>query len=108
MNSCQRRTANSWLIAIAIGAAAAVIGTAALLPRAALAAGKRKGVDVEIPYESKELKTPGLSAPYYFQESGRDMIVSNEDGGVFSVTMAGKTTELAGKSKLKHPAGVFV
>jgi hypothetical protein len=108
MNSCQRRTANSWLTAIAIAAAAAVIGAAALVPRKALAAGRKKGVDVEIPYESKELKTPGLAAPYYFQESGRDLIVSSEDGGVFTVTMAGKATELAGKAKLKHPAGVAV
>jgi hypothetical protein len=88
--------------------AAAAVLCALSAPRAVYAAGRKKGVDVEIPYEGKDLKTPGLAAPLYLQQSGHDMVVSNEDGGVFLVTMAGKTKELAPKSKLPHPGGVAV
>jgi hypothetical protein len=91
-----------------MAAAAAFIFAGASMPRPAYAAGRKSGVDVEIPYEGKALKTPGLDAPLYLQQSGHDMVVSNEAGGVFSVTMAGKTKELAGKSKLPHPAGVAI
>jgi hypothetical protein len=106
MNSSQRKTADSRFAAVAIAAAALFVFAAALASRSAYAAGRAKGVDVEIPYEGKVLKTPGLAAPLYLQASGREMIVSNEEGGVFSVRMSGKTKELAGKSKLPHPAGV--
>jgi hypothetical protein len=71
------------------------------------------GLDVEVPFEIKVLKTPGLVAPYFLQEthdavSGREMVVSDQAGGVFSVTFAGKVTELAGKTKIKNPAGVAI
>jgi hypothetical protein len=35
-------------------------------------------------------------------------VVSDQAGGVFGVTLSGKVTELAGKSKIKSPAGVAV
>jgi hypothetical protein len=67
-----------------------------------------KGLDVEVPYEINALKTPGLTAPYYLQEKDGNMIVSDQAGGVFSVTFGGKVTEVAGKAKLKNPAGVAI
>jgi hypothetical protein len=73
----------------------------------ALAAEKKKGIDVEIPYEATVLKT-SLVAPLYINEQGDGMVVSDGAGGVYAVTLAGKSTELVGKSKLKHPAGVAV
>jgi hypothetical protein len=108
MNSSQRKTADFRLAALAIAAAALFVFAAALASSPAYAQGRKKGVDVEIPYEGSVLKTPEVTAPLYLQESGHEMIVSNEAGGVFSVTMSGKTKELAGKSKLPHPAGVAV
>jgi hypothetical protein len=108
MNSSLRKTADPRLAAVAIAAAALLVFAAALTSRLAYAAGRKSGVDVEIPYESKELKTPQVAAPLYLQQSGHDMIVSNEEGGVFSVAMSGKSKELAGKSKLPHPAGVAI
>src|SRR5882757_1598780 len=72
----------------------------------AIAAGK--GLDVEVPYEINALKTPGLTAPYFLQEKDGNMIVSDQAGGVFSVTFGGKVTEIAGKAKLKYPAGVAI
>jgi hypothetical protein len=89
-----------------------LIGVAALAallwPLAAQAASKPKGIDIEIPYEATLLKTPGLKAPYYLNPDGHEMVVSDQAGGVFRVTMAGKVTELAGKAKVKHPAGVAI
>lgn len=109
MNLSLRKTADISLTARLLAAAAAVVLAAALsAPRLAYAAGRRKGVNVEIPYEGKELKTRGLAAPYYLQHYGHAMVVSNLDGGVFTVTMSGATKELASKAKLPHPAGVAV
>jgi hypothetical protein len=73
----------------------------------ALAAEKKKAIDVEIPYEATVLKT-SLVSPLYLNEASGGMVVSDGAGGVYAVTLAGKSTELAGKSKLKHPAGVAV
>jgi hypothetical protein len=108
MNSSQRNTTDFRLAPAALAAAALFVFAAALAVSPAYAAGRKKGVDVEIPYEGNVLKTPEVAAPLYLQASGHEMIVSNEAGGVFSVTMSGKTKELAGKSKLPHPAGVAI
>jgi hypothetical protein len=66
------------------------------------------GLDVEVPFEIKALKTPGLVAPYFLQDDHGTMVVSDQAGGVFSVTLAGKVTPLADKSKIKNPAGVAI
>jgi len=71
------------------------------------AAGKSKGIDVEIPYEANVLKT-SLTSPLYLNEVSGGMVVSDAAGGVYMVTMGGKSTELAAKSKVKHPAGVAI
>ncbi len=75
------------------------------LPPAAAAAGG--GLDVEIPFEIKALKT-SLTAPYFLDKDGGDVIVSDQAGGVYKVTMSGKATEVGARSKLKNPAGVAV
>jgi len=88
------------VVLLAIGALPGVTNT---LARAA-----GKGLDVEVPFEIKALKTPGLVAPYFLQDDHGTMIVSDQAGGVFSVTFAGKVTPLADKSKIKNPAGVAI
>jgi hypothetical protein len=95
-----------WRGAIVPGAmlAAAVFQALSLT---ALAAEKKKGIDVEIPYEATVLKT-SLVAPLYLNEAGDGMVVSDGAGGVYTVSLTGKSTELVGKSKMKHPAGVAV
>jgi hypothetical protein len=107
MNSSQSNPKNNLRLSaglVGVGLAALVVVAAS----GALAAGKSKGVDVEIPYEATVLKTSSLVAPEYLNPSHGGMVVSDAAGGVYLVTMAGKTTELAAKSKLKHPAGVAV
>ena len=66
------------------------------------------GLDVEVPFEIKALKTPGLVAPYFIQDNHGTMVVSDQAGGVYSVTFAGKATALADKTKIKNPAGVAI
>ncbi len=66
------------------------------------------GLDVEVPFEIKALKTPGLVAPYFVQDNHGAMVVSDQAGGVYSVSFAGKATALADKTKIKNPAGVAV
>jgi len=66
------------------------------------------GLDVEVPFEIKALKAPGLVAPYFIQDNHGTMVVSDQAGGVFSVTFGGKATALADKSKIKNPAGVAI
>src|SRR5215472_16392565 len=100
MNS-SRKTRNN--LRPALVALAATLAAASTV----LAAGKSKGVDVEIPYEANVLKT-SLTSPLYLNEASGGMVVSDAAGGVYMVTMGGKATELAGKSKVKHPAGVAV
>jgi hypothetical protein len=63
---------------------------------------------VEVPFEIKALKTPGLVAPYFVQDNHGTMVVSDQAGGVYSVTFAGKATALADKTKIKNPAGVAI
>jgi len=59
------------------------------------------GLDVEVPFEIKALKTPGLVAPYFVQDNHGTMVVSDQAGGVYSVTFGGKATALADKTKIK-------
>jgi hypothetical protein len=66
------------------------------------------GLDVEVPFEIKALKAPGLVAPYFLQDNHGTMVVSDQAGGVYSVTFAGKATALADKTKIRNPAGVAV
>ena len=66
------------------------------------------GLDVEVPFEIKALKAPGLVAPYFVQDNHGTMVVSDQAGGVYSVTFAGKATPLADKTKIKNPAGVAI
>jgi hypothetical protein len=66
------------------------------------------GLEVEVPFEIKALKTPGLVAPYFVQDNHGTMVVSDLAGGVYSVTFAGKATALADKTKIKNPAGVAI
>jgi|SRR5581483_3499744 hypothetical protein len=106
MNSSQSSNPrNNFLLRMAVFGAALALSA---VSSGAFAAGKSKGVDVEIPYEAAVLKTTSLVAPQYVNASSGGMVVSDAAGGVYSVTMAGKTTELASKSKLKHPGGVAV
>lgn len=66
------------------------------------------GLEVEVPFEMKALKAPGLVAPYFVQDHHGAMLVSDQAGGVYSVTFAGKVTALADKTKIKNPAGVAI
>jgi hypothetical protein len=97
---------NRFSIAIILGAVFTAATFQALSLRA-LAAEKKKGIEVEIPYEATVLKT-SLVSPLYLYEASGGMVVSDGAGGVYAVTLSGKSTELAGRSKLKHPAGVAV
>src|SRR5215831_12662238 len=78
---------------------AAILTAAAFQARSlsALAAEKKKGIDVEIPYEATVLKT-SLVSPLYINEASGGMVVSDGAGGVYAVTLAGKSTELVDKS----------
>jgi hypothetical protein len=101
MNSSQKTSRNN------LRGALVVLGALLIAASSVLAAGKPKGIDVEIPYEATVLKT-SLVSPLYLNETSGGMVVSDAAGGVYLVTMGGKATELAGKSKLKHPAGVAI
>ncbi len=57
------------------------------------------GLEVEVPFEIKALKAPGLVAPYFIQDNHGTMVVSDQAGGVYSVTFGGKATPLADKTK---------
>ncbi|HTR61261.1 MAG TPA: hypothetical protein VMH37_06125 [Candidatus Binataceae bacterium] len=101
MNSSEKNPRNnlrSGLIAL---------GAILVAASSVLAAGKPKAIDVEIPYEATVLKT-SLVSPLYLTEASGGMVVSDAAGGVYMVTMGGKSTELAGKSRVKHPAGVAI
>jgi len=93
---------------------AAELGVAALIVAAlpgltnSIARASGAGLDVEVPFEIAALKAPGLVAPYFLQDNHGTMVVSDQAGGVYSVTFAGKVTPLADKKKIKNPAGVAV
>jgi hypothetical protein len=101
MNSTPRSDRNLTFAILAL----AMLATGWAFPRPASAAGS--GLDVEIPYEIKALKT-SLTAPYFLDKDGGDVIVSDQAGGVYKVTMAGKATVVGARDKLKNPAGVAV
>ena len=105
MNLSPTTPRNSFLLrAFLLGTA--FVGLYALCtPPRAIAAGKSKGIDVEIPYEANVLKA-SVVAPQYLNEASGGMVVSDASGGLYSVTLIGTTTALEGKSKLKHPGGV--
>jgi hypothetical protein len=106
MNSSQRKNRTSLLLAFAALAMAVLALMPGRLVTEALAAAAK--LDVEVPFEIKALKTPGLTAPLYLGVAGNEMVVSDEAGGVYSVTTSGKATPLAGKEKIKYPGGVAV
>jgi len=106
MNFSKRKSSLS-IVSSAVGFAALII---AALPGVtnSIARASGAGLDVEVPFEIKALKAPGLVAPYFLQDNHGAIVVSDQAGGVFSVTFAGKVTELAGKAKIKNPAGVAI
>ncbi|HLX04041.1 MAG TPA: hypothetical protein VKR28_00840 [Candidatus Binatus sp.] len=106
MNFSQRKS-NFSIFAAAFGI---IILTIAALPGLtnSIARAAGAGLDVEVPFEIKALKTPGLVAPYFVQDNHGAMVVSDQAGGVYSVTFGGKVTPLADKTKIKNPAGVAV
>jgi hypothetical protein len=106
MNSSQKTLRNNLTIGLTFGTALLLAWTITV-STSTFAAGKAKGIEVEIPYEATVLKT-SLVSPLYLNEASGGMVVSDAAGGVYLVTMGGKATELASKSKLKHPAGVAV
>lgn len=106
MNFSKRKNRFSSLVAVVIVAALIVAAMPGLTNSLARAAGK--GLDVEVPFEINALKAPGLVAPYFLQDKSGVIIVSDQAGGVYSVTMGGKVTPLADKTKIKNPAGVAI
>jgi hypothetical protein len=102
MNSTSRSNRN--LLFVALGVALGVLASGPGMMRSiAIAA----GLDVEIPFEIKPLRS-SVVAPYFLTNDGGVIIVSDQAGGLYSVTMGGKTTPIAPKTKLKNPAGVAV
>ena len=101
MNS--RTRSNRFLSFVALSAMTAMFVAGFGFTHEAFAA----GLDVEIPFEIKPLKS-SVVAPYFIADDKGTIIVSDQAGGIYSVTMAGKATSLAPKTKLKNPAGVAV
>ena len=102
-----KRKSNFSIVSSAIGFVALIVAAiSGVTDSIARAAGA--GLDVEVPFEIKALKAPGLVAPYFLQDNHGVLVVSDQAGGVFSVTFGGKVTTLADKAKIKHPAGVAV
>lgn len=106
MNFSKRKNSFSSLAAGLSAIVLAIAALAGLFGSSAQAAGA--GLEVEVPFEIKTLKTPGLVAPYFLQDNHGTMVVSDQAGGVYSVTFSGKATPLADKKKIKHPAGVAI
>src|SRR5260370_20705297 len=102
-----RRRSNFSVFVSAFSFAAFIIGALPTMTNS-LAHAAGKGLDVEVPFEIKALKAPGLVAPYFLQDDHGSMVVSDQAGGLFSVTFAGKVTPLAAKSKIKNPARVAI
>ncbi len=105
--NCLKNRNRIFFFLIALSAVAVfIVGWPIAVPPVAHAAGK--GLDVEVPYEITTIKATGITAPYYLQENEGNIVVSDQAGGVFSVTFGGKVTEIAGKAKIKNPAGVAI
>jgi hypothetical protein len=106
MNLSKRKNSFSTLAAALSVIAIAIAAVPSLTNSIARASGA--GLDVEVPFEIKALKAPGLVAPYFLQDNHGTIVVSDEAGGVYSVTLAGKATPLADKKKIRNPAGVEI
>ena len=102
-----KRKSNFSIFAIAFSVAALTIAALPGLTNS-IARASGAGLEVEVPFEIKALKTPGLVAPYFLQDNHGTMVVSDQAGGVYSVTFGGKATALADKTKIKNPAGVAI
>jgi hypothetical protein len=105
-----KRKSNFPVFSVLAGALSVAALTIAALPSAtnSIAQAAGKGLEVEVPYEINALKAPGVVAPYFLQDDHGAIVVSDQAGGVFSVTFGGKVTVLAAKSKIKNPAGVAI
>jgi len=109
MNFSKRKSNFSILSVFAVGLAVVALTIAALPGLTnSIARASGAGLDVEVPFEIAALKTPGLVAPYFLQDNHGTMVVSDQAGGVYSVTLGGKVTALADKTKIKNPAGVAI
>jgi len=97
------RNNRHFLFAALIAAVAIFASGPGIMRAAALAA----GLDVEIPFEIKPLKS-SVVAPYFLAVDNGNLIVSDQAGGLYTVTMGGKATPIAPKTKLKNPAGVAI
>src|SRR5271163_4016464 len=107
MNFSKRK--NSSLSKFGIALSVAVLAIAAMPSLTnSIARASGAGLDVEVPFEIKALKAPGLIAPYFLQDNHGAMVVSDQAGGIYSVTFGGKVTPLADKTKVKNPAGVAI
>jgi len=92
-------------LALGIGALAAVLWSLCPAPDGKAS---EKGLDTEWGYEIDELKAKGVMAPRYLQAYGSRLLVTDTTGGVFSITTEGKVSVVAGRAKIKRPAGVAV
>jgi hypothetical protein len=109
MNFSKRKSNSSVFSVFATALSVAALAIAALPGLTnSIARASGEGLNVEVPFEIKALKAPGLVAPYFLQDNHGAMVVSDQAGGVFSVTFGGKVTPLAGKAKIKNPAGVAI
>ncbi len=106
MNFSTRKSSFS-VFAIALSVVALTIAALPSLTNS-IARASGAGLDVEVPFEINALKAPGLVAPYFVQDNHGAMVVSDQAGGVDSVTFGGKVTKLADKTKIKNPAGVAI
>src|SRR5271165_615597 len=107
MNFSKRKNRSVSICGIALSVAMlAIAATPGLTNSIARASGA--GLDVEVPFEIAALKAPGLVAPYFLQDNHGVMVVSDQAGGVYSVTFGGKVTPLADKAKIRNPAGVAI
>src|SRR5208282_4562247 len=106
MNFSKRKSSFS-ILAAGLGVAALIVAAMPGLTNS-IARASGAGLDVEVPFEINALKAPGLVAPYFLQDNHGAMVVSDQAGGVFSVTFGGKEKTLAGKAKIKNPAGIAI
>src|SRR5487761_339925 len=82
MNSSTRKTGNLFFIFLSIGVAATFALAAAISVTAGAARAKTKGVDVEIPFDGSQLKTPEIKQPLYLQAAGGSLIGADAPDGV--------------------------
>ncbi len=107
MNFSKRKNRSVSIFGVALTVAMLAIAAMPGLTNS-IARASGAGLDVDVPFEIKALKAPGLVAPYFLQDNHGAMVVSDQAGGVYSVTFGGKVTPLADKTKIKNPAGVAI